>query len=132
MCFSDSTNTWELQGILSHHENCGRSRHPSVYTSISSSVQDWIFNTIGGRLASKVKWWWTVIFFWFSIKTSRLRLTSQSSFKNWYELRKPCSFPNVRECCVMCVGHPHRFVFNFEASFLLKNECPFIVNIVYL
>lgn len=54
MCFSDDKNTWELQGILSHHENCGRNRHPSVYTTMNSRIQEWIFNTTGGKM-SKVK-----------------------------------------------------------------------------
>lgn len=53
MCFSETTNIWELQGILSYHGNCGRSHHPSIYTSISSDIRLWISNVIGGQLSQR-------------------------------------------------------------------------------
>lgn len=55
MCFSDVKNTWELQGILSHHENCGKSRHPSVFTAVSPELKTWIYKTIGRTPSWNVK-----------------------------------------------------------------------------
>ncbi|EFA04636.2 serine protease P146 [Tribolium castaneum] len=49
MCFSDSSGTWELQGILSHHDNCARSKHPAIYTSINDKMRRWVINTIGQK-----------------------------------------------------------------------------------
>ncbi|XP_044268825.1 uncharacterized protein LOC123014006 isoform X2 [Tribolium madens] len=49
MCFSDSSSTWELQGILSHHDNCARSKHPAIYTSINDKMRRWVINTIGQK-----------------------------------------------------------------------------------
>ncbi|XP_031344981.1 uncharacterized protein LOC116172030 isoform X2 [Photinus pyralis] len=50
MCFSEISNTWELQGLLSNHANCGRNRHPALYTSINHDIRGWITNTTGIRL----------------------------------------------------------------------------------
>lgn len=47
MCFDEERNSWELHGILSHHDNCGRSHHPSIYTTINSDIRLWITNVIG-------------------------------------------------------------------------------------
>ncbi|KAG5883592.1 hypothetical protein JTB14_004786 [Gonioctena quinquepunctata] len=47
MCFSETTGTWELHGLLSHHDNCGSNKHPAVYTTINSNLRLWIANTIG-------------------------------------------------------------------------------------
>jgi secreted trypsin-like serine protease len=51
MCFSDSAGTWELQGVLSHHDNCARSKHPAIYTSINEKMRKWVINTIGQKPA---------------------------------------------------------------------------------
>ncbi|KAK5645811.1 hypothetical protein RI129_004275 [Pyrocoelia pectoralis] len=50
MCFSETSNTWELQGLLSHHANCGRNRHPALYTSVNRETREWIRNTTGMHL----------------------------------------------------------------------------------
>ncbi|KAK4879292.1 hypothetical protein RN001_007438 [Aquatica leii] len=50
MCFSDASNTWELRGLLSYHANCGRSRHPALYSSINKDTRQWISHTIGLQL----------------------------------------------------------------------------------
>ncbi|KAJ8964247.1 hypothetical protein NQ314_005034, partial [Rhamnusium bicolor] len=47
MCFSNASESWELQGILSHPENCGSSPHPATYSSIDLKLRSWITNTIG-------------------------------------------------------------------------------------
>lgn len=49
MCFSDEVSSWELQGVLSNHDNCGKSNHPAVYTAINNKIKEWIFNTIGRK-----------------------------------------------------------------------------------
>lgn len=49
LCLSDSTATWELQGILSYHDNCGKTNHPAIYTAISSKIKSWVTNTIGNQ-----------------------------------------------------------------------------------
>lgn len=47
MCFSDENSSWELQGILSSHQNCGKNSLPAIYTNINSkSIREWIVNTI--------------------------------------------------------------------------------------
>ncbi|KAI4465879.1 transmembrane protease serine [Holotrichia oblita] len=53
MCYSKDTSSWQLYGILSYSNSCGRSSHPSVYTSISPKITKWITNTIGPRLLQK-------------------------------------------------------------------------------
>ncbi|CAH0558245.1 unnamed protein product [Brassicogethes aeneus] len=47
MCFEDSTHTWELQGVLSHNENCGKSKHPAIYTAINEKLRQWVLSTVG-------------------------------------------------------------------------------------
>ncbi|RZC34106.1 Trypsin, Ehrlichia rpt, Ldl recept a, SEA and/or FXa inhibition domain containing protein [Asbolus verrucosus] len=52
MCFSESAgSTWELQGVLSHHDNCARSKHPAIYTAINAKIRKWVINTIGQQPA---------------------------------------------------------------------------------
>lgn len=48
MCFSDKTTTWELQGLLSHHGNCGSTnKHPAIYTAIDHTLKTWMSHIIG-------------------------------------------------------------------------------------
>lgn len=47
MCFSDTTYSWELQGLLSHHDNCGSNKHPAIFTAIEPKLKSWIINTVG-------------------------------------------------------------------------------------
>lgn len=47
MCYSDITKSWQIRGVLSHQDNCGKSHHPSVYTSINSDIRLWISKVIG-------------------------------------------------------------------------------------
>ncbi|KAF5269253.1 hypothetical protein FQR65_LT02554 [Abscondita terminalis] len=54
MCFSDISNTWELRGLLSYHANCGRSRHPALYSSITEDTRQWISNTTGLQLMNQI------------------------------------------------------------------------------
>lgn len=52
MCFSDTAGTWELHGLLSYHGNCGRNRHPALYSSIDAESRKWILNTIGLKVTT--------------------------------------------------------------------------------
>ena len=47
MCFSNRTSTWELQGLLSYHGNCGRRPQPTVYSAMTPQLLNWIVRTIG-------------------------------------------------------------------------------------
>ncbi|KAL1491148.1 hypothetical protein ABEB36_011789 [Hypothenemus hampei] len=53
MCYSEPETRWELQGILSHHENCGLGRHPAIYSSINGKIKRWITETIGQALIKR-------------------------------------------------------------------------------
>jgi len=49
MCLSDS-GVWQLQGVLSHHGECGgRSVRPAIFTAIHQ-VREWIASTVGSNL----------------------------------------------------------------------------------
>lgn len=50
MCFSVKKSTWELEGILSYHGNCGKRPQPTVYSAITKSLLNWIVKTIGNNL----------------------------------------------------------------------------------
>ncbi|KAF2358684.1 SRCR-like domain [Trinorchestia longiramus] len=45
MCQS-SDGSWRLEGLLSHHSNCGTAKHPAVFTA-TGALETWILNTIG-------------------------------------------------------------------------------------
>lgn len=47
MCLSETSQSWQLQGILSYHENCGKSQHPPIYTKIGKEMKRWMADTIG-------------------------------------------------------------------------------------
>lgn len=47
MCHIESSGQWRLEGTLSYHGNCGKRPHPAIYNSITSSISNWIRNTVG-------------------------------------------------------------------------------------
>lgn len=47
MCHVESSGQWRLEGTLSYHGNCGKRPHPAIYNSITSSISNWIRNTVG-------------------------------------------------------------------------------------
>ncbi|XP_018321049.1 uncharacterized protein LOC108734135 [Agrilus planipennis] len=49
MCFSESSQNWELRGLLSLDGNCQKFHRPSLFTSTSGEIGTWIENTIGTK-----------------------------------------------------------------------------------
>lgn len=45
MCLTKG-GSWELEGLLSHHSNCGTAKHPAIFTA-TRALNTWILNTIG-------------------------------------------------------------------------------------
>lgn len=41
-----SDGSWQLEGLLSHHSNCGTAKHPAIFTA-TRTLNTWILNTIG-------------------------------------------------------------------------------------
>lgn len=47
LCYSSSTSSWQMKGILSYRNGCHRHALPAVYSELTASLLKWITKTIG-------------------------------------------------------------------------------------